>query len=1293
MHTAISATPILNGRKEQIDAILIHAGQLLLAGPNSSITAYNLPQKGKEKIDVGDERSIGNTSSSNNTNQQAQITKPAWIARLSKSTKSIEQLKVIKEANVFVTLSDQTVALHDVASIQETGKQYSSKKVDANASLLPSAPLIPSEASTTLIQTKGAISLSIDTSIQPTPNTNNGPSTSLTQRGGAGYRHQAGQSTIGRAYRPSDMSIGRAAGAGAGVATNRSTNRPMSLLGMEELKREREQKRKYMTMQARTGFIREEEKTSSTEGAAESGVSVVTTLAVGCRRKLIVFRWVDGAFWDTKEIHLPHTPRTLAFPTPEKLFMGYTSSEYAILTIPLAATSSVADLMESGPSLKPVEIPSSSLAGTRVDLYEWKFKTLEIPLVGSFDGSTAEGGTASDQGGSEADQKQTSTTAAATGSGMTAMAGAAFTGLTGYMGMAGNKNKPLVLQIEDGEVLVCRESMGVFLNEEGRPTRRDGIDWTVVPEEVLYVKPYVLSILPPSGRQLPASPLLQVRSASTLVAVQTLPFPPATEVSSFSIKAGNYPSVRHLTSSTGNKPPLYVKVTPTERGALEKDGSSIWCLEMKSWGKQVDELVEAGEFQEALALLNSVDEILLEDKQERRTYIESLYAVSLFSKGQYSDAIDHFLELDTNPARVIALFPAFIAGPLATERSQWFEMFGAKKKKVESSEASVTEHSADNSDNISIRSGKSLTPGVNIPREQSRLRGLWGRRPQSIVGDLEGYTPGTSPAKASPLKANATIISASPLAVTPQVDVKESANKSLDEVEDSQKKSDLSELPAQPKVMPLPSEDERKAIDALGTFLADRRRIFKPILEQQPSSHSITMSQLRRDPEWLLSLPSQPLSSLNLEQLTAVAQTVDTALFKTFLATKPGLLGPLCRLENWCEVDQVEQLLMGREKYSELIALYGGKEMHDKALQLLRKMSKDVEDIEDKVEPTVRYLQNLGPGFIDLILQTSHWVFLLDEDWGMDIFTGDTGKVSLLPRFAVVKDLESFDEKICIRYLQYLIGELQDGDPSLHEKLAFLLLHRADNIKNKSDDDETSLEMRKKALADLLEHLESSHQYRAERVLNRVPTEERDFYDVRALLLGRIGQDEAALRIYVDKLGDHSKAEEYCKRIIAQNPSSNAFLTLLRIYLRPKEFGKNQSQKKSLSYDKQSNTTVTEMQLEPALRIISRYGAKVDAKAALDLLPTIVPLSAVESFACKSLRQTYAQKNEEIILSRIAKERLLQTDETLMTLHRRRVKVTETRTCPRCMKRLGNSVIAVTSEGLVFHYGCSKFSN
>jgi hypothetical protein len=33
-------------------------------------------------------------------------------------------------------------------------------------------------------------------------------------------------------------------------------------------------------------------------------------------------------------------------------------------------------------------------------------------------------------------------------------------------------------------------------------------------------------------------------------------------------------------------------------------------------------------------------------------------------------------------------------------------------------------------------------------------------------------------------------------------------------------------------------------------------------------------------------------------------------------------------------------------------------------------------------------------------------------------------------------------------------------------------------------------------------------------------------YDVRAILLGRLGQHEAALQIYVHRLKDHAKAEE-----------------------------------------------------------------------------------------------------------------------------------------------------------------------
>jgi tetratricopeptide (TPR) repeat protein len=748
------------------------------------------------------------------------------------------------------------------------------------------------------------------------------------------------------------------------------------------------------------------------------------------------------------------------------------------------------------------------------------------------------------------------------------------------------------------------------------------------------------------------------------------PVPPTTKLAQM---AGSAPTVRLLTPSTGGKPPLFVIVTPTERGAMERDGCSIWCLEMKSWGKQIDELVEKEEFQEALALLNSIDDVLLEDKEERRSYIEALYAVSLFANGKFDEAIEHFIELETNPARVIALYPEEISGPLAKDRSRWVEMFGGVKKEIKTLSPPKAPKK-DDSDTSSItstrsRKGAASMEGVAIPRDRTMLASLWGRRPQSVIGG-EASSPSVSVASTSPAKATLSDVISTGAAAAASIAknaVSGGANQDGAGSTTSALTPDTRAPPAL-STKKFTSEEQRRSIDALGRFLADRRRIFKPILEAQNTSTTAKESQIRRDSEWLLNLPSQPLPSMEIDQLTAVAQTVDTALFKTFLATKPALVGPLCRVENWCEVEQVEELLMKAGKYSELIALYGGKMMHDKALKLLRKFGDEEEDVEEKIRPTIRYLQNLEPEYISLILETAHWVLGVDRKMGMEIFCADAGKVSSLPRFKVVADLESFDEDLCIDYLDFLIKTMGEGDPSLHEKLAFLLMRKAQRQQGQDKDD---------AIAQFLLLLEFSHQYRAERVLNRLPSDDRNWFEARALLLGRLGQHEAALAIYVNKLKDNSKAEEYCRRIQKLDGSSSVFLILLRIYLKPKGVGEEG----------------TKVELDAALELIGRHGSRIDSVAALELLPPLVSLSAVRSFASKALRQSEARRNEQLLLHQVAKERALQVNENLTRLHSRRVKVTDTRTCPRCMKRLGNSVIAVNPQGAVMHYGCAHFEN
>lgn len=147
------------------------------------------------------------------------------------------------------------------------------------------------------------------------------------------------------------------------------------------------------------------------------------------------------------------------------------------------------------------------------------------------------------------------------------------------------------------------------------------------------------------------------------------------------------------------------------------------------------------------------------------------------------------------------------------------------------------------------------------------------------------------------------------------------------------------------------------ALESLIHYLSDRRQKLvgamaavpggPPTIDSLPPFKGIPRSELR-------GYPDVPFSELSPEQLVRTAQIVYTALLKVYLAIRPVLVGSLCRIQNWCEVEEVEELLLekkvsyhfavtmyGRlivssQRYSDLIDLYQGKRMHEKALDLLR---------------------------------------------------------------------------------------------------------------------------------------------------------------------------------------------------------------------------------------------------------------------------------------------------------------------------------------------------------------------
>jgi Vam6/Vps39-like protein vacuolar protein sorting-associated protein 39 len=355
-------------------------------------------------------------------------------------------------------------------------------------------------------------------------------------------------------------------------------------------------------------------------------------------------------------------------------------------------------------------------------------------------------------------------------------------------------------------------------------------------------------------------------------------------------------------------------------------------------------------------------------------------------------------------------------------------------------------------------------------------------------------------------------------------------------------------------------------------------------------------------------------------------------------------------------------------------------------------MHKD--DPEEKLEPTIRYLQNLDAEHINVILEASHWVLEEDSELGLEIFTADTGKVSSFPRLAIVQDLENFSPLLCIRYLEFIIATFGESEPALHEKLLFLYLRRATELGQSGRKEE-----RAEVLAKLLAFLKISRQYDAERVLGRLPPTQEDLYEIRAVLLGRMGQHDAALSIYVHVLKNVSQAEEYCKRVWSSRESEEdrqVFFTLIKVLLHPE-------QTRAAAAVLRSSTAAPEKKqqldsasgLTEALGIIARHGPRIDAVAVFELLPPLVPMQRLHAFATRVLQVTSAERHDAQILSPLLQAREHQLDHGLMALKARSVKITDSRLCARCGKRLGNSagltVHAVT--GSVTHYFCREDGN
>lgn len=731
-------------------------------------------------------------------------------------------------------------------------------------------------------------------------------------------------------------------------------------------------------------------------------------------------------------------------------------------------------------------------------------------------------------------------------------------GTMSYIGMGGMVPTPLATGLGENEMLLAKDINTHFIDRDGEPIGRRQIPWRSPPQAVGYSYPYLLSL------QEASKGALEVRNPRTLTLLQAIELPGAVLL---------------------QVPNPNISLAHQGKGFLVASDRIIWRMQGLNYDAQIDALVEGDFLDEAISLLEMIEETLIKDKTGRLREIKMQKAQKLFDEKKFRDALDLFGEVSAPPERVIRLYPENIAGGLAKEVQE-------EKTNTESVPSTIK----------------------TLPEDTASVK--------SATDNL--------------------------------------TNEGLSE------------------------KELKTAVRELQSFLADVRRRLQRFFNADQTVRNLSEVQggaqsedVRQITQYLLGLST--LDDVDLgDKLLEVARLVDTTLFRAHMYATPSLAGSLFRISNFCDPDVVMAKLEETERYHDLVEFLYGKRLHRQALERLQRFG--MENIDPQLDGparTVAYLQNLGPDLIDMVLEFARWPLEKEPEMAMEIFLGDTENAESLPRGKVLAFLESVDKELVQRYLEHVVDELNDLTPDLHQRLVTLYLER---LKGKD------LTNRDQVLDKFLTLLRSSEQYSPAQILGLLPRDNPTFYEARAIVFSKMGNHRQALEIYVFKLHDPARAEEYCNQIQLEetitdtrHPSRRKSTTdpvdeqpsiyhiLLNLYLNPPKGEK--------------------AMWGPAIELMARHGPRLPASSTLEMIPEDLLVKELEFYFRGRIRNANNIMQDSMITSGLRKVEAVRVQAALLlgedakTGGRgRRVRIDEGRVCGVCYKRLGGSVISVFPE-------------
>lgn len=439
------------------------------------------------------------------------------------------------------------------------------------------------------------------------------------------------------------------------------------------------------------------------------------------------------------------------------------------------------------------------------------------------------------------------------------------------------------------------------------------------------------------------------------------------------------------------------------------------------------------------------------------------------------------------------------------------------------------------------------------------------------------------------------------------------------------------------------------------------------------------------------------LSDASSGSSTMTTSTTEATEMRAMVAHVRDQKTQFLRGQNWCSVDQCEQLLLQYpESWETLLWLYFGKGLHENALSWLHKLEQNEGRVLSQVQATgrkaprkaraasspfvarsIEYLRRLGAEHEKVILEYCGWIIdaCIVQD-SLAIFQPPPN-VSALSVSKVTDRLEELDERarteaeengeafqnpISIAYLEYVIDSTGDMTSNAHNKLGLLYMKQAEYLQAKS------FPLAQKTMDKLLRFLETSTHYNpSELALCLKPTTLHAAY---AIVLSRLNRHKEALRIYVDELNSISKAEAYCSRVYSSGSSGCGDVFNLLV-----------------------QAMVSSGRVDEALRLTERHPREIDASKVLQIMPGDLPLAKLHSLLKATFRYQESRYRDSQVVKQLLKKEEVSARQSLSLLRRRYSVITQFSTCanPKCGRHfLDGQAVARLPSGKVVHYACLK---